>query len=644
MTLFKHNVFGIGLLFFLFVTILGAEEETVKGLPKNYVVNDGDVESVDIEGNYDFTEEDDVLILTSVNFKHAVYKREYILVEFYAPWCGHCKQLIPEYSEAARQLKADNLTLAKVDATKEATLAKEYMIQAFPTIILFHNGEKAEEYQGERNADGIVRYMKTRTDANWKPPPSAVIELETENFNEFLSKKPLALVLFYATYCKHCHQIKPEFNNAANKLKEYGIPLVQIEGTTHKEIADEFKVRGWPTLFVFRHGRAFEYKGQRDAAGMITYMKEQQKNPTTECKTTLEVKNRIDRYNPTVIGVFKTKSKFYEEFFAVANYLRGEPIKFIHTFSEEIAKSLKVTNEEAIIVKKAPVFLSKYEDDHAVLKNDEITADDMAEFIRGTYRPLVGQRTKQNQVVFYSTRPLIVVYYDANFDHQYQTNSELTRKKVVEVAKEFPDITFAVANEEEYEQELKAAKLDDSGVDVNVIWYGDRRLKYTMEPVDDFDGSDLRTFIHQARDGQLKPVWKSLPIPTKQDGPVQTLVADNFEVEVFKAKVDRDVVFYVYAPWCGHCKEFDKVYKKVAKSISSEKLLFTKLDGSGNDLPPGFEIKGYPTIFFVPAFTKHEPILYDGDRSAKDFKAFVNKHSSIILSQEEKEGRNKVEL
>jgi len=64
--------------------------------------------------------------------------------------------LIPEYSEAARQLKGDNLTLAKVDATKEATLAKEYMIQAFPTIILFQNGRKVEEYQGERNADGIL--------------------------------------------------------------------------------------------------------------------------------------------------------------------------------------------------------------------------------------------------------------------------------------------------------------------------------------------------------------------------------------------------------------------------------------------------------------------------------------------------------
>lgn len=70
----------------------------------------------------------------------------------------------------------------------------------------------------------------------------------------------------------------------------------------------------------------------------------------------------------------------------------------------------------------------------------DITADEIAEFIRGVYRPLVGQRTKQNQVFFYSSRPLVVVYYDANFDHQYQKNSEIIRAKIVEVAKEFPDV------------------------------------------------------------------------------------------------------------------------------------------------------------------------------------------------------------
>jgi len=47
----------------------------------------------------------------------------------------------------------------------------------------------------------------------------------------------------------------------------------------------------------------------------------------------------------------------------------------------------------------------------------------------------------------------------------------------------------------------------------------------------------------------LKPVWKSQPIPKKQEGAVSVLVADSFESIVLTKPGDRDVVFYIYAPW-----------------------------------------------------------------------------------------------
>jgi hypothetical protein len=66
---------------------------------------------------------------------------------------------------------------------------------------------------------------------------------------------------------------------------------------------------------------------------------------------------------------------------------------------------------------------------------------------------------------------------------------------------------FTVANEDEFDQELQAVKLDDSGVDVNVVWYDKNRIKYKMKPVDDFDGSDLRKFVNQAQDGIVTIVY-----------------------------------------------------------------------------------------------------------------------------------------
>ena len=134
------------------------------------------------------------------------------------------------------------------------------------------------------------------------------------------------------------------------------------------EKIDEYKVKGYPNLLVFRHGRAFEYKGKREEKEIVSYMREQAKSPSTKCDSVLELENRIERYLPTVIGFFTSeKSKFYDEFMATANYLRNEPLRFIHSFNRKAGKSFGVKLDQGIIVRKAPVFVSDYEKSQAIL-------------------------------------------------------------------------------------------------------------------------------------------------------------------------------------------------------------------------------------------------------------------------------------
>lgn len=82
----------------------------------------------------------DVVVLIERNFSDVVENNKFVMVEFYAPWCGHCQALAPEYAAAATELKAENVVLAKVDATVENELAHGYDVQGFPTVLFFVDG------------------------------------------------------------------------------------------------------------------------------------------------------------------------------------------------------------------------------------------------------------------------------------------------------------------------------------------------------------------------------------------------------------------------------------------------------------------------------------------------------------------------
>ena len=129
---------------------------------------------------------------------------------FYAPWCGHCKRMKPEFVKAAEAMvtMGVNGKLAAVDATKEPKLGKRFEVKGYPTVKYFKNGEFAFDAGAARKEKEIIDFMKDPKEPPPPPPPEApwseedshVVHLNEENFKPFLKKKKHVLVMFYAPW------------------------------------------------------------------------------------------------------------------------------------------------------------------------------------------------------------------------------------------------------------------------------------------------------------------------------------------------------------------------------------------------------------------------------------------------------------
>lgn len=101
-----------------------------------------------------------VVLLDNSNFDKKVLQDETLwLVEFYAPWCGHCKALSPEYLTVAQKLKG-LIKIGAVDADKNQELAGRFNVKGYPTLKIFGaNKRNPIDYTGQRNSESIIKAL-----------------------------------------------------------------------------------------------------------------------------------------------------------------------------------------------------------------------------------------------------------------------------------------------------------------------------------------------------------------------------------------------------------------------------------------------------------------------------------------------------
>ncbi|GAB1214480.1 hypothetical protein ATERTT37_003643 [Aspergillus terreus] len=207
------------------------------------------------------------------------------LVEFFAPWCGHCKNLAPVYEELGQAFAhaEDKVTVGKVDADEHRDLGKRFGIQGFPTLKWFDGkSETPEDYKGGRDLESLSAFITEKTGVRPRGPkkePSKVEMLTDSSFKSTIGGDKDVLVAFTAPWCGHCKSLAPTWETLANDFaleSDVVIAKVDAEAENARATAKEQGVTGYPTIKFFPKGstEGIAYSGARSEEAFIDFLNE----------------------------------------------------------------------------------------------------------------------------------------------------------------------------------------------------------------------------------------------------------------------------------------------------------------------------------------------------------------------------------
>lgn len=183
--------------------------------------------------SFSFTGDGDsnVVVLGEDNFDDEVAAHSISLIEFYAPWCGHCKRLAPEYETAADTLVGTDIAMMKVDCTEHKDLCSKYGVRGFPTLKVFRNdGSEPTDYSAARTADAMVNFMKKQNE------PAFAVFTDAAELESWAAERSGFYVVAHTT--GDDSELYSTFTSLANSLRnDYSFAVLtgaeseKVEGT-----------------------------------------------------------------------------------------------------------------------------------------------------------------------------------------------------------------------------------------------------------------------------------------------------------------------------------------------------------------------------------------------------------------------------
>lgn len=621
---------------------------------------------LDPTGDIPWEEEPDagdvVHIVNEQSFHKLIRKEKLpILVMFYAPWCGFCKRLKPDFAAAATEMKGEaTLVGVDVDKPEQMTLRAEFNITGFPTLYYFVSGQVKYKYGGENNKEGIIKWLRNpgppeepKQESEWEEEAPEVAHLHDDDFDDFIQQHSSVLVMFYAPWCGHCKKMKPEYQEAATALKDEGIDgiLAAVDATKDKRLGEEYKIQGFPTVKYFRDGLfAFDFN-ERTADKIVEFMKDPKEPPPPpppEPKWE-EVESDVVHLSDENFKSFLKKKKhclvmFYApwcghckkakpEFMAAASQFKDDTKVAFAAMDCTVYASVCTSHD----VTGYPTF--KYFN-YGKSSQKYMGGREEPDFVKFMKDPLSTETPQQPPAPAPEEQWMDIDGHEhLHYLGAHNFDTFLENHESVLVMFYAPWCGHCKAMKPAYGEAAKKLKLDGvSGVLASVDATQETALaqrfevrgyptiKYFKNGKFAFDYKSGRTtdsFVSFIKDPKEpppppapEPAWNTVKSEVKH------LTGDNFT----QVTGEKDVTLVMfYAPWCGHCKKAKPEYQSAADKITDKSRIMAAVDCTApenKDLCSAEEVKGFPTIkLYVKGRFLSE---YNGARSSSEFLTFIN--------------------
>jgi len=336
-----------------------------------------------------------VVTLTTANFETFIKDNDKVLVEFYAPWCGHCKALAPEYEKAAQAIEADadiNAKLGKVDATIEKDLATRYGVKGFPTLKFFNGDADAPiDYSGGRTEPTIIQWLRTRS------MPAVTMLDSAEGVTEFKKKASVVLVgLFEADgdAAKALAELADN-NRESVMVGQVSSADTKVDGTEFGKLYLCHSFDGEETMVA--------YDGELTVEGMTAFMNAE-RFPLIDAIGPENYKDYVDRGLPLVwISLNEEgKDEVVAKLMPHAKAAKGK-LSFTWVDAEKYAQhvqNLGITETPGLMISDEP---KKY------LFEGEMTADKLTAFFEGYAAGTLTSHMKSEPVPESNDGPVFVL-------------------------------------------------------------------------------------------------------------------------------------------------------------------------------------------------------------------------------------------